>query len=172
MANLGISTLFSQKMGAETAESKSLSRTDSDSLLAVVSKNLEASLQQAFDIAGEFAGIEAPQIMVNRDFDLQVLDAGQITQYLSMWQVGAITHKTLLESLKLGEVLPHLNVEEEIELVEQEKIGNMEMAAEMGLPGPGESDEEDEEEEEANPEGDLRREVERRMRRLAGEDEG
>ena len=172
MANLGISTLFSQKMGAETAESKSLSRTDSDSLLAVVSKNLEASLQQAFDIAGEFAGIEAPQIMVNRDFDLQVLDAGQITQYTNLWQVGAITHKTLLESLKLGEVLPHLNVEEEIELVEQEKIGNMEMAAEMGLPGPGESDEEDEEEEEANPEGDLRREVERRMRRLAGEDEG
>ena len=34
MASLGISTLFQQKMGAETAESKKLSRTDSDSLLS------------------------------------------------------------------------------------------------------------------------------------------
>ena len=36
MSALGISTLFQQKMGAETAESKKLSRTDSDSLLAIV----------------------------------------------------------------------------------------------------------------------------------------
>ena len=51
MQNLGLSTLFSQKMGAETAESKSLSRTDSDSLLSIVSKDLQASLQVAFDLA-------------------------------------------------------------------------------------------------------------------------
>lgn len=175
MANLGISTLFSQKMGAETAESKSLSRTDSDSLLAVVSKNLEASLQQAFDMAGEFAGIEAPQIQVNRDFDLQVLDGQQVTQYLSMWQVGAITHKTLLESLKLGEVLPHLDVEEEIELVEQEKLANMEMATIGGLGDESAEDIEDGEDDETEPgeasASDLRREVERRMRRAAGEEE-
>ena len=37
MASLGISTLFQQKMSAETAESKKMSRTDSDSLLAIVS---------------------------------------------------------------------------------------------------------------------------------------
>ena len=42
MSALGISTLFQQKMGAETAESKKMSRTDSDSLLSIVSRDLEA----------------------------------------------------------------------------------------------------------------------------------
>ena len=46
MRSLGISTLFSQTFVGETAESKQLSRTDSDSLLAVVSKDLERCLQK------------------------------------------------------------------------------------------------------------------------------
>ena len=52
MSALGISTLFQQKMGAETAESKKLSRTDSDSLLSIVSRDLQAMLQTAFEMAG------------------------------------------------------------------------------------------------------------------------
>ena len=54
MSSLGISTLFAQKMGAETAESKRLSRTDSDSLLSIVSKDLERCLQNAIDIAAAY----------------------------------------------------------------------------------------------------------------------
>ena len=119
-------------MGAETAESKALSRTDSDSLLAVVAKDVQASLQIAFDLAAQYAGIEAPSIQVNRDFDLQVLDAQQVTQYMGLWQNGAITHATLLEMLQLGEVLPHIDVESEIEAVEQEKLLNMDMAVAAG----------------------------------------
>ena len=166
MQNLGISTLFSQKMGAETAESKSLSRTDSDSLLAIVSKDLQASLQVAFDLAADYAGIEAPSIQVNRDFDLQTLDPAQITQYMGLWQNGAITHSTLLEMLQLGEVLPHIDIQAEIEAVEQEKLTNMEMAmtAEPQL-GEGEDEDGEEEEEEDSP---VRQEAERRLREQAG----
>ena len=47
MENLGISTLFHQTYAAETAEAKALNRTDSDSLLAVVAKDLEKCLQNA-----------------------------------------------------------------------------------------------------------------------------
>ena len=62
MNSLGISTLFAQKMGAETAESKKMSRTDSDSLLVVVSRDLESMLQTAFEMAAAYVGKEAPVV--------------------------------------------------------------------------------------------------------------
>ena len=147
MQNLGLSTLFSQKMGAETAESKSISRADSDSLLAVVSKDLQASLQESFRIAGLYAGIEPPTIQVNRDFDLQVLDSAQITQYLSLWQNGAIQHSTLLDMLRAGEVLPHIDIEGEIESIEQERLG--------GIAGLTTQEDEEEDEQEAESSTDA-----------------
>ena len=101
MSSLGISTLFAQKLGAETAESKRLSRTDSDSLLSIVSKDLEKCLQNAIDIAAAYVGMEAPQVQLDRDFDTQVLDGPQVAQYVQLWMQGAITQETLLEMLCL-----------------------------------------------------------------------
>ena len=165
MQNLGMSTLFAQKMGAETAESKSLSRTDSDSLLSIVSKDLQASLQVAFDLAAEYAGIEAPSVQVNRDFDLQTLDPQQVSQYMGLWQNGAITHSTLLQMLQLGEVLPHIDVEAEIEQVEQEKLLSMDMAVAAGT----NTEEEDEQPpaDEEQQESEMRQELTRRLRAQA-----
>jgi len=160
MQSLGISTLFAQKFGAETAESKRISRSDSDSLLAVVSKDLQASLQNAFNLAAQYAGIEPPSVQVNRDFDLQQLDHQQITQYLSLWQNGAITHATLLEMLAAGETLPHIDVEAEIEAVEQEKLMNLDMAQIAGVPADTEKSEPESLPEE---ESEMRRELTRRM---------
>ena len=157
-------------MGAETAESKRLSRTDSDSLLAVVSKDLEKALQNAFDMAGEFAGMEAPQVKLDRDFDTQLLDAQQVQQYLQMWMQGAITHETLLEMLKTGEILPGIDVEREVELVDQEKLASMDMAAAGGFaPDDEEEPEKPEEEEEEDEESDLRKEVVRRLKRMSSD---
>jgi hypothetical protein len=125
MSALGISTLFQQKMGAETAEAKKLSRTDSDSLLVVVSRDLQAMLQNAFEMAAAYVGKEAPMVQLDRDFDLQTLDGNQVGQYLSLWNNGAITQETLLGALKKGEILPDVDVEEEVELTSQEKLDSM-----------------------------------------------
>jgi hypothetical protein len=125
MASLGISTLFAQKQSAETAESKRLSRTDSDSLLSIVSKDLEGMLQNAFEMAGAYVGKEAPKVVLDKDFDLQQLDGAQVGQYLQLWSNGAITQETLLNALKKGEILPGIDVEEEVELTSQEKLDNM-----------------------------------------------
>ena len=105
MRNLGISTLFSQTYVGETAEAKAMDRSDSDSMLSVVSQDLENALQNAMDMAAAYVGIEAPKVVVSRDFDLQKLDGTQVQQYMGMWQNGAITHQTLLEILSRGEVL-------------------------------------------------------------------
>jgi len=173
MQNLGISTLFSQKMGAETAEAKSLSRADSDSLLAIVSKDLQASLQIAFDIAAQYAGIEAPSVQVNRDFDLQTLEPQQVTQYLGLWQNGAITHQTLLEMLQLGEVLPHIDVQKEIEMVEQEKLVNMDigLAGSQPVAPPEVEEAAGEAAEEEQEESEVAKEVKRRLALLAADDD-
>jgi hypothetical protein len=169
MQNLGMSTLFSQKMGAETAESKSLSRTDSDSLLSIVSKDLQASLQVAFDLAAQYAGIEAPSVQVDRDFDLQTLDPQQVTQYMGLWQNGAITHSTLLQMLQMGEILPHIDVEAEIEAVEQEKLLNMDMAVAAGTIAAKE--EPDETDDPDTEESEMRRELTARLRSQNGLEE-
>ena len=136
MASLGISTLFQQKMSAETAESKKMSRTDSDSLLAIVSRDLEKMLQTAFEMAGAYVGKEAPMVQLDKDFDLQQLDGAQVGQYLQLWTQGAITQETLLNALKKGEVLPGVDVEEEVELTGQEKLDSMLMEGIPGEAGP------------------------------------
>ena len=66
MENLSISTLFHQTYAAETAEAKALNRTDSDSMLAVVARDLEKALQNALDMTGMYVGREAPRCMSTR----------------------------------------------------------------------------------------------------------
>ena len=87
---------------------------------SVVAQDLEKALQNAMDMAAAFVGREAPMVAVSRDFNLQALDGQQVAQYLSMWSNGAISHETLLEMLQRGEVLPDINIEEEIEKIESE----------------------------------------------------
>jgi hypothetical protein len=169
MQNLGLSTLFNQTYAAETAESKSLSRTDSDSMLAVVSKDLQKCLQNAFEMAAAYIGIEAPEVMLDHDFDTQLLDPQQVTQYMSLWTNGAIQHATLLEALKRGEILPSLEVQEEIEAIASEQLSGLDAQAAGGVFA-------GDEEEESSPvaeeeDSEVRKEVIRRMKKLAEDEE-
>ena len=164
MASLGISTLFQQKQGAETAESKRLSRTDSDSMLTIISKDMEACLQNAFEMAAAYLGIEAPLVKLDRDWDTQVLDGNQVGSYLQLFTNNVITLETLLYALKRGEVLPDIDVQEEAELVDQARLDSMMMEAVPGMAAPT-----------ADAEGNERRDAEiqaaatERMRRVAAE---
>ncbi len=127
MTSLGVSTLFTQKYVGETAEAKKLSRTDSDSLVTMISKDVERCMQKAMDMAGIYAGREAPRVILDRDFDLQVLEGHQVQQYLHLWLEGAISHETLLRAVKKGEILPNLDITAEVEMAEEEKEAKMEM---------------------------------------------
>lgn len=129
MRNLGISTLFSQTYVGETAEAKAMDRSDSDSMLSVVAQDLEAALQNALEMAASYVGIECPKVVISRDFDLQKLDGTQVQQYMGLWQNGAITLQTLLEILSRGEILPDIDIESEIELLESTKLAGLEMQA-------------------------------------------
>ena len=165
MRNLGISTLFSQTYVGETAEAKAMDRSDSDSMLSVVSQDLENALQNAMEMAAAFVGIEAPKVVVSRDFDLQKLDGQQVGQYMSMWQNGAITHQTLLEILSRGEILPDINIEEEIEMIESSKLAALDLDAAGGTLADEDEDEEaNDTDSGGEQDSEVRQEVLRRLR--------
>ena len=164
MGALGISTLFAQKASAETAESKKMSRTDSDSLLSIVSKDLESMLQNAFEMAAAYVGKEAPQITLDKDFDLQQLDGAQVGQYLQLYTNNTITLETLLNALKKGEVLPAIDVDEEVELVQQGQLDSMMMQQVPGQAAPTTDDDGNEQRDE-----ETQNAATERLRRLAQE---
>lgn len=159
MASLGISTLTAQKAGAETAESKRLSRTDSDSMLSIVSQDLGSALQNAFEMAGAYVGKEAPLVQLDLDFDLQVLDGQQVTNYMQLFMNNVITHETLLNALKKGEVLTDIDINEEVELVQQASLDSILMRQ-----VPGEAAAPTDEEGRAQNDEDIRGAAVERMR--------
>jgi hypothetical protein len=161
MSSLGISTIFAQKSAAETAESKRLTRTDSDSLLAIVSKDLESALQKAFNCAAQFVNLEPPKVHISRDFDLQVLDGNQVAQYLQLYMNNTITLETFLKMMRDGEVLPNIDIEEEVEKVESGKLDDMLMQQ------AGSYTEQGEEETPSPGRNDIRASVEERLKRMA-----
>jgi hypothetical protein len=117
------------------------------------------------DMAAAFVGIEAPKVCVSRDFDLQKLDGAQVGQYMSMWTQGAITHQTLLEILSRGEILPEIDVEAEIEMIESNKLAGLDLNAAGGIPGEEEEDEEAEDSDSGEEQdSEIRQEVLRRLR--------
>jgi len=98
-------------------------------------------LQNVFEMAAGYVGIEAPKVTLDRDFDLQTLDGAQIGQYLQLWSNNAITQETLLGALKKGDVLPGLDVEAEVELTSQERLDSMLMEGIPSEAGPPNDDE-------------------------------
>ena len=170
MRNLGISTLFSQTYVGETAEAKAMDRSDSDSMLSVVAQDLEKCLQNAIDAAGAYVGRETPLVSVARDFDLQKLDAQQTGQLMSMWTQGAISHQLLLEMLQRGEILPDIDIEAEIELIESTKLADLDLGAAGGI-APDDEEEDAEDGDESEEPSAIRAEVERRLKKLADDDD-
>jgi len=69
MATLGISTLSQQKFVAESADARRLDRVDTNSMLSMVSLELEQKLQKVFNLSANYLGIEPPEVKISRDFE-------------------------------------------------------------------------------------------------------
>lgn len=145
ISRLGINTLAQQNITNAAAEARRLDRIDSDSIMAVISKDLERALTEMFEVAGTYAGVEPPEVHIPQDFEHRLLDGNQITSYLQLYMQGAISQETLLQTLQLGEVLPPgLDIPEEItrtkEYLEEQmaaemKMGGLDQAAAASRPG-------------------------------------
>jgi len=115
IATLGISTLARQNLTNAAAEAKRLDRIDSDSIMAIISENLQQALTDLLRMAGEYAGKEPPTVTIPRDYENRLLDGNQVTAFLQLYMQGVVSQEVLLRILSEGEVLPpYVDVNEEI----------------------------------------------------------
>lgn len=115
ISRLGINTLTAQNLTNAAAEARRMDRIDSDSIMAVIAGDLERAIEAMLRMASEYVGIEPPTVTIPRDYDNRLVTGNEITAYLQLFMQGAISQETLLEILKLGEVLPpNVDVGEEI----------------------------------------------------------
>lgn len=120
MSTLGVTKLFGQKFVAESAEAKRIDQAQSNSVLAIISQELESALNQAFAIAGKYVGIEPPTITVDRDFDYYRLIGQDVAVLSALNENGKISNEMLLEVLRRGEILPdNINMQEELDRIEE-----------------------------------------------------
>ena len=109
MATLGISTLSQQKFVAESADARRLDRVDTNSMLAMVSMELEQKLQKAFNLSAEYVVIEPPEVKISRDFDIERLIGQDITALTALFDQQVIDREEFRDILVQGEVLPSAN---------------------------------------------------------------
>ena len=106
MATLGISTLSQQKFVAESADARRLDRIDTNSMLSMVSMDLESGLQKAYNMAADYLGLEPPEVKISRDFDLQRLIGQDIAAMAQLFEDKVIDREEFRDMLVQGEILP------------------------------------------------------------------
>ena len=115
ISTLGISTLARQNITNAAAEAKRLDRIDSDSIMAIISEDLQQAITDVLRMAGEYAGKEPPQVTIPKDYENRLLDGNQITAMLQLQMQNQISQETLLRILQEGEVLPpYVEIDDEI----------------------------------------------------------
>ena len=126
MATLGISTLSQQKFVAESADARRLDRVDTNSMMSMVSMDLEQSLQKSFNLAASYLQLEPPEVKISRDFDIDRLIGQDITALNALFAQGVLDRDEFRQILVQGEVLPVATEstaeEEAMETPEQEAI--------------------------------------------------
>ena len=106
MATLGISTLSQQKFVAESADARRLDRVDTNSMLSMVSLELEQKLQKVFNLSANYVGLEPPEVKISRDFDIDRLIGQDVTALTSLFDQKVIDREEFRDILVQGEVLP------------------------------------------------------------------
>ena len=115
MSSLGITKLLGQKFVAESADAKRIDQAQANSILSIVSQELESAINRAFEFAAQYVGIEPPTVTVDRDFDYYRLIGQDVSVLADLSEKGKLSDELLLDILRRGEVVPdNLDIEEEL----------------------------------------------------------
>ena len=125
---LALAAVLGQKLGAETAESKRIDRSQGDSTMQVVAQQMQDMIDNSLVFHAQYLGNNAAgSSFVNRDFLAARLEPQEIGSLLQLYTAGTITQETLLKQLHEGEVLgDEFDVEEELEATQQASLIEME----------------------------------------------
>jgi hypothetical protein len=118
MSNLGVTKLLGQKFVAESEGAKMIDQEQANSVLSIISMELEASLQQSFNIAALYLNITPPTIRIDRDFSFGRLIGQDVSVLGQLVQQGLMSPSAFVQSLYTGDVYPDsLDVQEEARFV-------------------------------------------------------
>ena len=133
MSTLGVTKLFGQKFVAESAEAKRIDQAQGNSVLSIISQELESALNQAFAFAAQYVGLEPPEISIDRDFDYYRLIGQDVSVLTQLNDMGKISDQMLLEILRRGEILPdNINIEDELAASTENALALLEDAENTG----------------------------------------
>ena len=109
------------KQGDKTAREAGIESTQAMSRVQAWALGLQAALQAAWKLAGEWIGQDLGTLDSNTDVDLSTLDAQTIAELRNAQVAGLITKKTYLQILLNAEVLPDgFDLEKELDELERE----------------------------------------------------
>ena len=120
MATLGVTKLLGQKFVAESADAKRVDQSQANSVLAILSLEMESALNEAFALAAAYLGVEPPEIVLDREFDFYRLIGQDVAVLNDINARGGLTDETFLRVLQRGEVLPdNLDIEKEMGAIQR-----------------------------------------------------
>jgi hypothetical protein len=106
MSNLGVTKLLGQKFVAESADAKRIDQAQANSVLSIISMELESCLQTCFNIAALYLGISPPTITISRDFDYRVLIGQDISVIGELTKQGLMSPEAFVQVMQGGEIYP------------------------------------------------------------------
>lgn len=119
MGTLGLTMLAPQKRVAETAESRRIDKSTSDSTLGVTARSDQDAIEQALQFTANYMNLpEGGSITINRDFDQMAMDPAVMTAYATLIGQG-YPLDVALEMLKRGKRLPE---DADVEALEMQMI--------------------------------------------------
>ena len=122
MSHLGITKLLGQKFVAESADAKRIDQQQANSVLAVVSMELENSLNKAMELTAQYVGKEPPKVVIDRDFDFYRLLGQDVSVLSELEEKGQITPRTFMNIMRSGEWFgDSVNIEQGLQETERLK---------------------------------------------------
>lgn len=142
MVALGARMLATQKRQVEAAETAAIHRAGENSVLAALAHAAGRAIAQGLTWCAERIAVAGEiRVELNSDFLPAGLSAQELTSLVSAWQAGAISHETLYDNLKRGEIAQQdVDFEEEKDRIEAEppKLGAISTGADPDDDGNGE----------------------------------
>ena len=103
MSTLGVTKLLGQKFVAESADAKRVDQAQANSVMAIISLELQSVLNQAYGIAARYLNISPPTISIDRDFDFYRLLGQDVGVLADATKEGLVSPEMWVKTLKQGE---------------------------------------------------------------------
>ena len=135
MASMGAQVLKKEGVSRETATSVLVRTAAQTSLIATLVNNVSSQMQKAIELFFAWGGNEPPKEFVyqlNNDFLKIDMEPNAQIALVKSWMSGAISHRSLFNKMKEGEIVdPNITFEEEIENIKENPPPFFEKQAEL-----------------------------------------